>query len=229
MTASRGRSRSGSRVLAAAGAALLLAGCGDVSPGAAATIDGEAISVDEVDEYARAVCAAETTGAELAQQPHTPTSTSTQRESVLTILINAELAELAVDEFDLQVPPSAAATPDSAATAQLFEAMAAEDAGTAASYQEYDATLRRLVAVAIAIGAEQTGGQKSEQVLASAGGAWLASYAEDHDVQVDPRFGDFTSGRVVGGSGSLSVASGGESGGGSAANLADLPASQICR
>ncbi len=68
----------GTALVVAAG--LTLTGCGDVSPGAAATVDGTAIARDTVDEIAQSVCAAEVEYAELTEQqfsPGPPRSTAT--------------------------------------------------------------------------------------------------------------------------------------------------------
>ncbi len=79
-------------VVLAVAAGLALTGCGDVSPGAAATVDGTTISLDTVDEIAQSVCTAEVTFAGLNEQEWQPTPTSVYRDNVLSLLVNEQLA-----------------------------------------------------------------------------------------------------------------------------------------
>lgn len=184
-------------------AGVALTGCGEVAPGAAATVDGEAIPLDHVDEIARSVCSAEMSYADSSQTQWQPLPTSYYRDNVLGVLINEQLATKAADELDLDVPPSLSQPPDNEALDAIFAHLDGDDE---AAFRDYLAAFGRLQALYFAIGRDQGGAKASGgQRATSAGQAYVADYADEHDVELDPRFGDFTGGQVVGGSGSLSV------------------------
>lgn len=224
-------------VAATAATALLVAGCGDVSPGAAATVDGTRIARETVDEFARAACAADSTYAELTQQQFTATPTAVYRQQVLTVLVNEQIAEQAAAERDLEVPPSAYDLPEDSELTRLFDALDADDE---AAYRDYFGAFLRYRAVAVAIGAEDDPSLAgNEEGAFQAGQQALAEYADEQDVELDPRFGDYAGGQVVGGSGSLSVPAPGEGEPTPAEDepaqptpttpdVADLPDSQVC-
>lgn len=231
------RSSAWLRGAVAAAALVLLAGCGDVSPGAAATVDGTRIDRQTVDDYARAACAADSTYADLTQQEFTATPTAVYRQQVLTVLVNEQIAELADEELGLDIPPSAYDLPDDPEFSRLLEALDAEDEE---AYRAYFDAFLRFQAVAIAVGEqEDPAAAEDEQAAFNVGQQALAAYADEQDVELDPRFGDFTGGQVVGGSGSLSVpGAGDETTAGVEApteptaaptpDVSDLPDSQLC-
>ncbi len=201
--------RSGQRrhPLRAAGLALVaglaLTGCGDVTPGAAATVDGEAIALDHVDELARSFCVAEMSYADYTETEWQPLPTSYYRDNVLGVLINEELATQAADELGLDVPASLAQPPDNEDLDAIFERLTGDDD---AAFRDYLAVLGRLQALYLVIGQDQGGEQAGAgQEATAAGQAYIAEYAAEQDVDLDPRFGEFTGGQVIGGSGSLSV------------------------
>ncbi len=184
-------------------AGLTLAGCGDVSPGAAATVDGAAIPLDQVDAMAESVCAAELTYSKSNETEWQPQPLSTYRDNVLGVLINEQLAVQAADGLDLDVPPSMTQPPDNAALDGIYSAL---DTGDEEAFRDYLAAFGRLQALYFAIGQDQQGDSDDAQEDPQAvGQAYVADYADDHDVELDPRFGDFEEGQVAGGSGSLSA------------------------
>ncbi len=210
-------------------AGLALTGCGDVSPGAAATVDGTTISLDTVDEIAQSVCTAEVTFSGLNQQEWQPTPTSGYRDNVLSLLVNEQLALEAADDLDLDVPPSTYEPGDNPQLSDLLDAM---PAGELEPFQHYLETYGRVQALYIAIGAETGSSGGDDQAAAGDGQKYVADFAEDRDIDLDPRFGDFTGGQVVGGSGSLSVAVDDSADGTSPQEQPDvsgLPDSQICQ
>lgn len=184
-------------------AGLALTACGDVSPGAAATVDGTKISRESVDDMAQAVCTAELTYAELMDQPAQPTPTSIYREITLSLLINEQLAQEVADRLGADVPPSSYQAGQDAGLEDLFQAL---PSSALEPFQDYVESYSRLQATYAAIGAE-TGGATGDDpaAAAEAGRAYVAKYAERQDIEIDPRFGGFTDGEVAGGSGSLSV------------------------
>ncbi len=214
-----------SRLLAtAAVAGLVLAGCGGITPGAAATVDGEAIPLSRVDEMARAFCAADLAAARLQDQPPQAQGTADYRNRVLATLVNARVAQEAVDDLGVDVPDSAAQG-DLSQFDDLFAELS-EDEATA--LRDYIEVFGVLDASTQAIGREE-GGPKaadSPEAAAAAGQDFLREQAKKSDIELDPRFGDFTDGQVVAGSGSLSVPASGQ--GEDAAPAPDAPASQSC-
>jgi len=223
------------RVLRGSGLALVaavaLTGCGDVSPGAAATVDGTTIPLDQVDEIARSVCSAELSYADYNETEWQPLPTSYYRDNVLGVLINEELARNAAEELDLEVPDSLSQPPDSEDLEAIFARLDADDE---AAFRDYLAVFGRLQALYFAIGQDQGGAQAAGgQQATSAGQAYVADYAEEQQVELDPRFGDFTDGQVIGGSGSLSVPLEATETTvpppGTPEDVSGLPASQICQ
>lgn len=210
-------------------AGLALTACGDVSPGAAATLDGTTISRETVDDMAQAVCTAEVTYAQLADQPMQPTPTSIYRELTLGLLINEQLALDVADRLEIDVPPSSYQAGQDAGLEGLFEAL---PSSALEPFQDYVESYNRLQALYAAIGAE-TGDASSDvpQAATEAGRAYVARYAERQDIDVDPRFGEFTDGQVAGGSGSLSVPVEAAAGlrPGEPPDVSGLPDSQICQ
>ncbi|MDF2966620.1 MAG: hypothetical protein K0Q93_398 [Nocardioidaceae bacterium] len=210
-------------------AGLALTACGDVSPGAAATVDGTKISRETVDEMAQAVCTAEVTYAGLVDQPVQPTPTSIYRELSLSLLINEQLALDVADRLDIDVPPSSYQAGQDAGLEGLFEAL---PSSALEPFQDYVESYNRLQALYAAIGTEvgEASGD-TPQAAAEAGRAYVAQYAEQQDITVDPRFGGFTDGRVAGGSGSLSVPVDAAAGvrPGEPPDVSGLPDSQICQ
>lgn len=218
----------GTALVVAAG--LTLTGCGDVSPGAAATVDGTTIARDTVDEIAQSVCTAEVEYAELTEQQFQPRPTSAYRDDVLSLLVNEQLALEAVDELGLDVPPSSYEAGDNPELSDLFEQLPSSQLEP---FQDYLAAYSRLQALYVAIGAEtgESGGDDPQAAL-TAGQAYVAKYARERDIELDPRFGDFRRGQVVGGSGSVSVpveGAGSEPSQGEQADVSGLPDSQICQ
>ena len=211
-------------------AGLAMTGCGDVSPGAAATVDGTSIALDTVDEIATSVCTAEKTYAELQDQQWQPRPTSLYRDSVLSMLVNERLAREAADQLDLDVPPSSYEAGDDAGLSELLDQLPASEL---APFQDYLDTYSRLQALYVAIGQETgTSGGTDPQAALTDGQAYVAEFADERDIELDPRFGDFSAGQVSGGSGSVSVPVDGGSDEQSAEEQADvsgLPDSQICQ
>jgi hypothetical protein len=218
----------GTALLVVAG--LALTGCGDVSPGAAATVDGTTIARDTVDDIAESVCTAEVEYAGLTEQQFQPRPTSVYRDEVLSMLVNEQLALEVVDELGIDVPPSSYEAGDNPELSDLFDQLPSSQLEP---FQDYLESYSRLQALYVAIGSEtgKSGGDDPQAAL-SDGQKYVATYAEDRDIELDPRFGSFSGGEVVGGSGSVSVP---VEGAGSApseedqADVSGLPDSQICQ
>lgn len=209
-------------------AALTLSGCGEVSPGAAATVDGEAIPLGRVDAMAQAFCAAEIVVQERGGNPPMFETTAGYRIEVLTTLVNVELAEDVVAELGIEVPPSAYQT-DLGQLGEQFPELSAADV---TALRDYIDELTRLLGYTTAIGREQQDATVSRDPAGAIDDGYLVDLAEGADIELDPRFGELRNGRVAGGSGSLSVpADEGGSGteaAGSESSAGAVPASQTC-
>ena len=196
--ASRRRVVTRSGVVTAA-AALLLSGCGSTAPGVAAQVEGEQITDEKVDDFAEALCAL---GGLAGTESGTPSGEA--RFNALSILLVTELArqsgdldavdsdELAAAEQQItagrdQVPEGSRDTFDEVASEYVESQLAIVAAGRA-SLQEQGA------------GAEVTDDQALQE-----GERLLREYAEQADVEVDPRYGRLEDGVLVQDSGSLSV------------------------
>lgn len=86
-----GRPRRAAAATGAAVALLLLAGCGDLPPGAASVVNGHTISRDQVDELADAQCAGVKLAATQGQGQKVPRKQLTQRALGLLIDIRLNL------------------------------------------------------------------------------------------------------------------------------------------
>ena len=211
-------------------AGLALTGCGDVSPGAAATVDGTTIARDTVDDIAESVCTAEVEYAGITEQQFQPRPTSAYRDEVLSLLVNEQLALEVVDELGIDVPPSSYEAGDNPELSALFDELPSSQLEP---FQDYLESYSRLQALYVAIGSEtgKSGGDDPQAALTD-GQKYVARYAKDRDIELDPRFGRFSGGQVLGGSGSVSVpveGSGSEPSEEDQADVSGLPDSQICQ
>lgn len=204
-----------------------LVGCGEINPGAAATVGGEAISLDEVDAKARAFCAAELALQEQSNDRPVLDTTAAYRNEVLTTLINLELADQLRAELGVDVPPASYPT-DLSQFDELFAAeLSAEDD---AAVRDYVADFNRLQAITSAIAVEQDDSQTLQDPQTAIDEGYLVDLAAGTDIELDPRFGELDGGLVVGGSGSLSVPATTEGGlrRGEQGAGEPMPASQTC-
>lgn len=189
------------RRTAFAGALVLplgLAACGEgVSPGQAARVDGEIISVEEVDDLARVICATQ------GDQGGTSAPTAGVRTLALNVLLGIEIGE-GIGDLD---------SVDEQQVAQSLEA--AEQARELVDEEDrplFDQVVRDQTRAQLAVADVATeqvraeGGDSSDQNALQAKAAelqeeWLA----DADVEVAPRFGSLRGGQLLAGTGSLSV------------------------
>src|SRR5690606_18275192 len=90
--------------LAALGlAALLMAGCGPVNPGAAAVVDGTRIPIAEVDDVAQVYCTASISGGEGSAAGID--SAALRRQSLADLVAGAVADRVAADrEYDVRIP-----------------------------------------------------------------------------------------------------------------------------
>ena len=220
------------RAVAATLATLGLAAC-TVHPGSAALVGSESITEEHVDDVATALCAAQAGGAANGQAAQELASRSA-RQGALDVLISSTLSR--------QFGESEGIEPDQE---QLSAALAANEQSISqlpAGEREVFRDTVRLYAegqlMLIEIGRRELQGKGTqnvtEQQAVSEGtklrNAWLA---ENVEVSVDPRYGEYAKGALLSKSGSLSVpvssrATDGDNADPSAGWVASLPASQKC-
>ena len=214
----------------AAGAALLLAGCG-LNPGAAAVVGDTTISDDQVDDAASALCAANIAGAAAQGQPKPELATRGARQAALSLLIDSELS--------LQYGEANGINP---ARAELSNALAQNQQTVNAlpedRREDFTDLLRTYVEAQLVVqeaGRQAAGPEASPEQLAAAGvqqrNQWLAE--QGVEVELDPRFGEYQDGGIDGSGGSLSIpvsdrAAAGDNTEPSPEWVSDLPMSQKC-
>ena len=212
------------RGLAAAAAVVLLAGCAQNGPGVAAQAGDDAVTDEQVDQLAEALCVL---SADAPAGTPPPTGQQTRRQA-LQILLDNELAEDVIDPDTVDKQQVAAAR---RAAAETIDALPERLRGVFEDVVGDFATTQLGLA---ALGREallEQGEQDPDQEAALAEGQrLLQEHAEDVDVSVDPRFGVLEGGRVGPSDGSLSVAVSDQAKASSAGESvgSDLPANLSC-
>lgn len=179
--------------------ALLISGCGPVHPGAAAVVDGQRVSMQQVDDTASAYC---TYVLSSAQSQGDIDNAQIRQRSVM-LLVQGEVADAVADRADLEVKVPDLAAADLAQIDEVF----GRDADDVLTLIRRD---QRTSQIAIALGRE-AGATGGDEQLFNAGAQALEQALGEADVSIDPRFGlsnenQPLSETVV--SGSLSVPSG---------------------
>ena len=227
MTRSRTLRASAAAVLAG----LLLSAC-SAHPGSAAVVGPVQIGTAEVDDVATALCSAQSSGNAGGQQQDLASRAA--RQGALDVLISSELSRLfgrsqGVEPDQEQVSQALAAN-----EANINGLPASERAVFRDTLQKFAEGQLMLVEIGRRSLAESGAKNVTDQQALSEGtklrNAWVSKHV---DVSVDPRFGEFSKGSLVGKSGSLSVpvsqrAADGDSPDPSAGWVAALPASQKC-
>lgn len=194
----RARRLTTSALLAVAG--LAVTGCG-IHPGAAAVIGDTRITVDDVDAAARALCAVNAT--DDPASPGLPTRGA--RIAALQFLIDAELSRQFGEDAGV-VPDRgqvARSLTDNRATVDSVPADRREDlVDLIVGFRESEL----IVGQAGAASLQQQGlPTPSNEQSTSEGFRLRTEWAQDVEVEVDPRFGDYSEGRLTQDSGSVSV------------------------
>lgn len=187
--------------VAALSAALLLSSCGGNAPGVAATVAGDRITDEKVDEFAQVLCSL---GGLPGGEGGTPTRTA--RFSSLQILIANELAD---DIADVE-------SVDKSGVALTVESLnAGRDTIPADVRDTFDEVVQEFATAQQAIlelGREslEENGQgedaaANDEAAFAEGDRLRSEYAAEADIEVDPRFGAVEDGVVTPADGSLSV------------------------
>jgi hypothetical protein len=185
-----------------AAATLALTGCG-LHPGAAAVVGGDTISGEQVDDAAAALCSANITGAKAQGQAPPQLATRGARQAAVQVLIDSELSK--------QFGEARGVNPDraqvSAALAQNKQTLALLPEDRKGDFEELLRGYAEGQIILIAIGKQELGKPNASDEKALAAGTkardkWAKTHA---DVEVDPRYGEWSGGSLHTATGSLSV------------------------
>jgi hypothetical protein len=215
------------RLVAAATGALLLSGCSGAAPGVAADVDGHRITDDQVDAFADVLCAI---GGVQGTDAGVPAKSA--RFQSLQILVNNQLAEEVAD-------PEAVSQQ---AVASILENLSqARDSLTEDQQDTFDQVAEDFARAQTALvdlgrqSLEKQGkqGDIADDAAFAEGQRLLVKYADQADIEIDPRFGRLVDGALQPANGSLSVPVSDLAVQGDAAQPGDglvgqLPASQKC-
>lgn len=199
----RGRRRVG--MVAVAGVvAFGLPGCG-THPGVAAVVGDESIDVQTVDQITASYCAANLLasaqqGANGSDQP-----TRELRRGVLNALIQTQVVQMAAQRLGVDV---SAADVENEAAASIATLPQGLDPADEAQIKELLYGVTRSQLLTLAIGEHLLGPAAASEGRSAAfvrGQQYVAGYAADLDVEVDPRYGAYTARGLGVQSGSLSV------------------------
>lgn len=180
-------------------AALLMAGCGPVHPGAAAVVGDTRIPLSDVDDGASVYCTASL--AQAQESGSAGIDTAALRRQSLADLLSGEVADQIAEERGYQVTVPALGAENKAQLEQLF----GDQLDAALALVERN---QRTGAIAMEMAREADPTLTDEEQLVQAGQQLLAEAIADSDVSVDPRFGLDETVQQVAESGSLSVSSG---------------------
>jgi hypothetical protein len=206
----------------------VLAGCG-LHPGAAAVVETETISHDEVDDVALAVCSANLASSQLTGQAAQALPSRGAREVAVEILLETELSQQFGEHEGVEANPQ-----------QVSQALAQNESGVAMLPEErredFLDALREYAEgqlILIEVGRQSLGAEVSDDEAVAEGTRLRNEYVDTLDVEVDPRYGRFEDGAFQRGGTSLSVAASQRARAGERAQPSDafvtgLPASQLC-
>lgn len=186
----------GRLVVLAASAVLVLTGCGQEAPGVAASVDGEQITMNQVDSYAGAVCSYNKATAEVSGQPEQAVTGEELRGFAVDLLVQQALTERVAEEQGVSVPEAAAAQEIDPQTEEIIAAMPADEGEVV---NEIVSTSQRNAALQQAIGEklldDQGGGGDSQQAQQAAAEE-LTKAEADADIDIDPRLAEAYSSRA---------------------------------
>lgn len=182
--------RTALRTAALAGAAgLVLSGCtGDVSPGVAATVGEETLSVSEVDRATRSMCTSIVEGVGTGGQSPSSIPLSFVRQGTLQLLALDAQARQIAEAYDVE--PGADHARERAGRMQAAEALPAE---ARADYVKVMSANALAVSLLDKVGraelARSGGGRVSAAQAGQAGLEVFRAWPQEHGIDVDPRYG----------------------------------------
>ena len=218
------RVRSLRRAAGAVAALLLLGGCAQNAPAVAAEVGGDAITDEQVDQLAEALCVL-SAGAPAGTPPATGQQT---RRQALQVLLDNELAEDVIDPDSVDDEQVAAARQQAAESLEALPERLRPVFDDAVA--DFATTQLGLAALGRESLREQGEEEPAQEAALAEGQRLLQEHAAELDVSVDPRFGVLEEGRLGPSDGSLSVAVSEEAKASSAGDAvgSDLPANLTC-
>ncbi len=231
----RRRSRPAGRLVALVITALAATGCGlDLHPGVAATVDGEQISQDRVDQLVSAACNFIDVGNESSATPR-QVGMTTLRSSLTSTLVGFAITDKAVDADHLDLTVYSADV-ESADTTEVPDGLSDDDTALLDDFF-YDLAQEQVQRATIGAHLKDDSVTTSKDVrsddVAHASG-YMTTLFSAADVDVNPGYGTWDGNVVNAGSGSLSDPVSGEakytaenasSGSG---DVSGLPPTQVC-
>jgi hypothetical protein len=226
----RGRQQLVRAVPAAAVALLLLSGCGGLTPGTAAVVNGSKITNDEVNALAEAQCAAADVAAKSGNS--TTMAVSKVKQQSLGLLMDTELSHQYADDEGIKFQKSIS----QGFYGQLEPGITPLPGKTRTVLTDVFESWAEGRAILVQAGSESTGQQPSftniEQLM-NAGLQARDSWLKKAKIETDPRYGPTKEGFPGGENGSVSKAGSDFAKSAGAAKVdpkwvAGLPASQKC-
>lgn len=167
----------------AAASAVLLTGCGavpDLNPGVAVRVDDDTVSTRDLKDLATDYCSALASGEQAGAVPN-------------HFVYGLAASSLGLRSAATQLMAEHDVTPDASYATTVEQAEAEQLAGLDEAQRnavvEVGAASIYVGAAATAVGREVLGGTPSDEDAQAAGQEALVAWMDDHDVQIDPRYG----------------------------------------
>jgi hypothetical protein len=167
--------------------ATVLGGCGAATPGVAAEVGDDTITVGEVDELAASVCAVQEELPDQSTPQAQTTSGLTARDGALQSLVLRSIADQMADDYGLTTDQDYRAQVDQART----QLRTVDDEKVEAALPAYTA-IPYFINIMRQVG-EENGAANSEQALAE-GVKQAQEWQSDNPVRTNPMFGSFNIG-----------------------------------
>jgi len=181
--------------LVAAGAALGLTGCAGLTPGVAADVGDETITIEQTDDFAEGLCAFTEANGQQATSAET-------RRAALSTLIYAQLAHDNADDVEADQEFVEQSLSQVETAVQGLSEPERDDFLEDVRYViEGDSIIQQSVVEQV----QSSGGQLTEETGAAAQAELLTTWADEAGVEVDPRFGVWEGFQIEPKSGSISV------------------------
>lgn len=222
-----------SAVVVLSASALALTSCGSANPGAAARVGDETVSTSQVNQLSQDMC---TAFKPQLQQRQQVVPMSYLRTGVVQFLVEAAMARQVAAQYGVQAGPDYAS-----AVSDLTKSAASMPASVRNAYVEVLSASALVSSIGTAAGAaalRQAGtASPTTQEAAQKGDQIFAQWAQDHTVDIDPRYGlALENGQLKPADRGISFATSAQAQGGlgaqgaqpDAAYLATLPPSQKC-
>jgi hypothetical protein len=182
----------------AAGAVLALTACSGPPAGVAAEVDGHRITDQQVDDFAKVLCALGTG----SQGSGTPSKSA--RFGALQILVNDQLAAGVADVDSVDQASVSSALQQLAASRDIVPESQRESFDAVA--EEYARAQTAILELGRKSLADAGKADATDEEAFKEGDRLRMAYAKKADVEIDPRFATMVDGQLQPSSGSLSVA-----------------------